>query len=364
MNTYPLESLTLDKAMEKQFRLTDCITRCFAGSESLTRGDLGVCQPDNQPRTTRKAEQVLARFFSAEDAILVRGAGTGAIRYGLAAMLPAGGAILVHDAPVYPTTGTTLEMFGYRQVRADFNDLSALRGVLEDHPEIGAVLIQHSRQLPNDSYRLGEVISAVRSRRGLPILTDDNYAVMKVPKIGCELGAQLSCFSAFKLQGPEGIGCVVGEKRYVDAVRAMHYSGGCQTQGFEAMEVLRGMVAAPVMLAVTARTAEEVLRRLRSGEVEGVSDAFLANAQSKVLLISFDRPIAGGVLKAAERHGALPHPVGSESKYEIAPLFYRVSGTFLKSDPSLGERMIRVNPNRAGADTVLRILRESIREVG
>ena len=55
--------------------------------------------------------------------------------------------------------------------------------------------------------------------------------------------------------------------------------------------------------------------------------------------------------------------MGSESKYEIQPLFYRVSGTFLKADPTLADHMIRVNPNRAGADTVIRILRESMEEV-
>ena len=60
---------------------------------------------------------------------------------------------------------------------------------------------------------------------------------MKVDKIGCECGADVSCFSTFKLQGPEGIGCVVGRKAIVDRIRKMHYSGGCQTQGWEALEV-------------------------------------------------------------------------------------------------------------------------------
>ena len=80
MNVYPLENITLQQAMQKQFRLVDCITRYFSGSESLTRGDLGVRQPGNQPLTTQKAEQAIASFFGAEDCILVRGSGTGAIR--------------------------------------------------------------------------------------------------------------------------------------------------------------------------------------------------------------------------------------------------------------------------------------------
>ena len=363
MNAYPLESITLEQAMEKQFRLLDCMTRCFSGAESLTRGDLGVHQPGNEPVTTVKVEQVLARFFGTEGSILVRGSGTGAIRYGLSAILPAGGTLLVHTAPVYSTTATPIEMFGYCTVAADFNDLAQVEKTLSDHPEISAALVQHSRQRLEDSYDLAEVIAAVKKVRDIPVLVDDNYAVMKTRKMGAELGADLSCFSTFKLQGPEGIGCVVGKKAYIDKIRAMHYSGGCQTQGFEAMEVLRGLTYAPVMLAITAQTAEEVLSRLKAGEVPGVADAMIASAQSKVLLITFDAPIAKQVLAAAEKRGGLPYPVGSESKYEIQPLFYRVSGTFLKADPTLADHMIRVNPNRAGADTVLRILRESIEEV-
>ena len=73
-------------------------------------------------------------------------------------------------------------------------------------------------------------------------------------------------------------------------------------------------------------------------------------------------PIAKKVLAAAEKHGALPNPVGAESKYELAPMFYRVSGTFLRSDPTYADTMIRINPNRAGAETVLRILAESIQD--
>ena len=41
-------------------------------------------------------------------------------------------------------------------------------------------------------------------------------------------------------------------------------------------------------------------------------------------------------------------------------MFYKASGTFLKKDPSLIDTMIRINPNKAGADTVIRILKESI----
>ena len=362
MKAYPLESISMEQAMQKQFRLVDCITRHFSGSESLTRGDLGVHQPGNQPITTGKVEQVLADFFGTEAAMLVRGSGTGAIRYGLCAMLPAGGTLLIHEAPVYSTSQTTIEMFGYQTVRADFNKPEEIRRALEEHPEIGGALVQHSRQRQEDFYSLAEVIGTIKEMRQIPVLVDDNYAAMKTSRIGAEMGADLSCFSTFKLQGPEGIGCIVGKAEYLKKVRAMHYSGGCQTQGFEAMEVLRGLVYAPVMLAMSACVAEEVLCRLKNGEVPGITDAMIASAQSKVLLVTFEKPIAKQVLQNAEKLGALPHPVGSESKYEIAPLFYRVSGTFLKTDPTLADHMIRVNPNRAGADTVLRILEQSIKE--
>ena len=142
----------------------------------------------------------------------------------------------------------------------------------------------------------------------------------------------------------------------------MHYSGGCQTQGFEALEVLRGLTYAPVMLAISAMETEKTLTRLNNGEVSGIKDAFIANAQSKVLLVEFNKPIAKKVLERANELGALPNPVGAESKYEIAPMFYKVSGTFLKKDPSLIDTMIRINVNRSSSDTVIRILKEAIDE--
>ena len=360
MKTYPLQSISLEEAMEKQFRMIDCITRQFTGSESLSRGDLGIHQPENQPITTMKAEKAVAAFFNSESAIFVRGSGTGALRYALAAAVKPGEKILVHNAPIYSTTISSFEMFGLVPVKADFNHIVEIQKTLKEDPDIRAALVQHSRQLIDDSYDLGEVISAIKEIRDLPVVIDDNYAVMKVDRIGCELGGDLSCFSTFKLQGPEGIGAVIGKKEYIDKIRAMHYSGGCQTQGHEAMDVLRGLVYAPVLLAVQAKTGEEVVERLKAGEAEGIKDVFIANAQSKVILVELEKPIAKEVLKYAEKLGALPIPVGAESKYEMAPMFYRVSGTFRAKDPTLDERMIRINPNRAGADTVIRILKESL----
>lgn len=129
-----------------------------------------------------------------------------------------------------------------------------------------------------------------------------------------------------------------------------------QVQGHEALAVLRGLVYAPVALAIQARQVEECVRRLNAGEVSGVKAAFAANAQSKVIIVELEEPTAAAVLEQAEKLGTAPNPVGCESKYEFLPMFYRVSGTFIRSDPSLQYRMIRINPMRAGADTILRIL--------
>lgn len=358
MKTWPLESMTLAEAKEAQFGMTDAICRAFQGHESLTRGDLGVVPGLNKPVTTVKAEQAIADFFGTEAAILVRGSGTGAIRYALFSALKPGDTLLVHKAPVYSTTDTSIRMLGLKTVEADFNDLADICRVMEAHPEIRGALVQYTRQVPAYRYDMEEVIRTIKYCRDIPVITDDNYAVMKVRKNGTQCGADLACFSTFKLQGPEGIGCIVGKKDFIDKLVAEHYSGGCQTQGWEALEVLRGLVNAPVALAVQAEVNEQLVRDVR--QLAGVKDAFLANAQSKVLIVELEEPRAQTVVREAEKLGALPNPVGAESKYELAPMFYRVSGTFRQEDPTRLDRMIRINPNRSGPKTILRILESAL----
>jgi len=354
---WPLQSLTMAQAQSKQFRLVDIICRHFPGSDFLSAGDVGLVPGLNQPQMTRRVEAVLAEFFAAPAAALVQGAGTGAIRSGLAALLNAGQTLLVHDAPLYPTTAVIAQQMGLKLIRADFNSPVRLAEAIRQYrPQ--AVLIQHTRQKMDDAYVLQEIVECCQ-RQGLPSLVDDNYAVMKVDKIGCEYGATLSTFSCFKLFGPPGVGVVVGEADAVSAVRQTMYSGGSQVQGGQAMEALRGLVFAPVMHAVQAQVNDELVAALNGGAIPQVKQALIANAQSKVLLVEFHQPIAGEVLAMAQQLGALPYPVGAESKYEIPPLFYRLSGTFRQADPTLEQRMIRINPNRSGKDTVLRILRES-----
>lgn len=360
MKTYPLQSISIAEAEKKQFAMVDAIMQEFEGKDVINLGDLGCVRPYNKPVTAMKAEKAIASFFHAEACELVTGAGTGAIRWGLISMVKPGSTILVHTAPVYPTTEITVQGLNLKLVRADFNDPEAIRKAMAEN-EIEGAIVQHTRQVPMDSYSLEEVIRTIKSVKDVPVIVDDNYAVMKVEKIGVECGADLSAFSSFKLLGPEGVGILVGKKSLIDKVDSMNYSGGSKVQGWQAMEVLRGLVYAPVALAVQAEQNELLIEKLKNSDIPEIKDAFLANSQSKVLLVEFNEDIAEDVLKEAEKMGALPNPVGAESKYELVPMFYKVSGTFLKMDPALIKRMIRINPNRGGADSILRILKESIR---
>jgi hypothetical protein len=362
MQTFPLPAMTLDEAIEKQFALVKAITRHFAGADFLSAGDFGLVSGLGRPRSTAKAEAVLADFFGQEDAALIRGAGSGSIREALQAAFSPDSPVFTHAAPLYPTTGASFETMGLRPVIADFNDPAGAAAAYKTSGASGA-LVQLARQKPDDSYDYEDIIARLKAALpDKPVIADDNYAVMKVHRIGCEAGADMSCFSLFKLLGPEGIGCVTGKKVFIEKIRRGHYSGGCQVQGREAMEALRALVYAPAMLAIQARVCDEAASRLCSGEVPGVRDAFVVNAQSRVIIVELEKPNAPEVLRRAERLGAAPYPVGSESRYEVAPLFYRVSGTFLKNDPSLASRMLRINPMRSGTDTILDILRRAIGE--
>lgn len=364
MRTYPLHSIELEEAKKLQFKVIDTITKHFDGREILSLGDLGVVKGLNKPTYTKKVENVFAEVFDAEAAILVRGAGTGAIRWGLISFMKSGDTILVHDAPIYPTSKVTIETMGLNVVKANFNNLDNIKEVISKNPEIKGALVQNTRQKIDDSYDLEEVITVIKEGNpNIKIVTDDNYAALKVKKIGNQCGADLGSFSSFKVLGPEGVGVLIGKKDLIDKVYSLNYSGGSQVQGHEAMEALRGLVYAPVALAIQSEVNEELVIRLKSGEVEGVKDAFLANAQSKVLLVELNEDIAEDVLELTTKYGAASHPVGSESKYEFVPMMYRVSGTFREADPTLEKRMIRVNPMRSGADTIIRILKSAIDDV-
>ncbi|NLC42643.1 MAG: aminotransferase class V-fold PLP-dependent enzyme [Erysipelothrix sp.] len=363
MKAYPLQSITLEQATKLQFKLVDAITRNLSGNEVLTQGDLGVNPLRNQPLMTGKIEKVLADFFGVEDACLVLGSGTGAIRDGLHSMIEGSRQILIHDAPVYSTTQSTFDQLNMSTVVCDFNDPQAIKEALIENDNLDLCLIQTTRQQLGDSYDLASVIQLLRSiKPEISILTDDNYAAMKIEKIGAQCGADLSCFSMFKLLGPEGVGCVIGKSKFISKIRKAHYSGGSQVQGHVALAALRGLIYAPVALAISAQQVELIANELNSGRVTGIEEAVIVNAQSKVVLVKLNKPIAKHVLTASHALGAAPYPVGAESKYEFVPMFYRVSGTMATSDPEFENYWIRINPMRSGAETVLRILEEALKE--
>ena len=56
MKTFPLQSLTIIEAQQKQFTLVDSICRHFPGAEFLTSGDLGLTPGLNQPRITQRVD--------------------------------------------------------------------------------------------------------------------------------------------------------------------------------------------------------------------------------------------------------------------------------------------------------------------
>ncbi len=357
-NTYPLTPLSIEKAMQAQFRLVDIISKHFPNSSLLSNGDIGLTPKIAKPQSTLTVEKVLAEYFNSEKAVLVRGAGTGALRSALCAIAPQ--SLFVHDAPIYPTTAVTCESMRIDIEKSDFNDTQRC---IEQYKasQAQACLVQLTRQKLDDKYEYETIITEFKKAHpNRPIITDDNYAVMKVEKIGCECGADASCFSLFKLLGPQGIGCVVGNESTIDKIQSAQYSGGTQVQGHEALDALRSLVYAPVALAIQAKTCEQVVERLNNNEIPEVKNAFIANAQSRVIIVEFSKPCMPDLIEKAALFGAAQFPVGAESKYEITPLFYRVSGTFLKADPEMAKFMLRINPMRSGPDTVISILKNAL----
>jgi hypothetical protein len=362
MKTHPLRQWSLTEATDAQFRLVDLFQRAFNGFEALQAGDYGAPQDLARARATAKVERVLAEFFGAEDAVLVPGAGTGAIRNALMASLSPGARVVVHDAPVYATTGVTFRAMGIDAVPRDFNDRRQLDDGLGTKPAM--VYVQHSWQRLDDRYDLAEVIDRVRQVLSQSIvLVDDNYTAFQVPRIGTQLGANLSGFSLFKVLGEPGVGCVLGDARLVGRIRDDNYSGGTKIQGPIAVSSLKGLVYAPVALAVQAHAVDEIVARLNDGEVAEVARAWVGNHQERGALVEFRQSIAGQVADCAWRWGAAPYPVGSQSKYETSVMVYRLSRAMCEENPERAQRMLRVNPFRVGPDTVLRVLAEAVAAV-
>lgn len=357
-----LKQLTIDEAQRLSFRVVDTIARNFNGHDFLSEGDVGKTVLWGRPETTVRAEKTIADLFGCEDAILLRGSGTGAIGWALSSLSSPGDMILVHSSPMYPTTDTNFTRLGIKAIPVDYNNLQEFAISLSEVKDIiKAVYIQHSRQTMEDMYEIRDVITTAKTiAPTVPILVDDNYVVFKRHYIGCEVGAELSSFSCFKTLGPEGIGVVVGKHLYIQKIREWQYSGGGQVQGYEALDVLRGFVYVPVAAAIASTVVDELVERIAQGEVSEVKNAVAANCQSKCVILELKHDIVEEVLATAPKYGAAPHPVGSESKYEILPYFGHASGSTRASDPERWKRLIRINPMRSGADTVIRILKSTL----
>lgn len=377
MKAYPLKQATYEEALALQFRFVDCITHHFNGLEIVQDGDYGhsLAHELGRPLFTAKVEAVMSEFFGAEDCVLVRGAGTGAIRNTLMALLRAGDRVLLHRAPTYPTTRLSLEFLGLQPVFADFHDPAEIASVIEAEAPIGAVLIQHSRNRLDDSYDLETVIGDCRAAAGdRPpwILVDDNYMAFRVTRIGTQQGADFSAFSLFKLLGPpSGIGCViVGTPRGLaaaDRLRAANRSGGARIQGPEAMDAMRALCLAPVSLYTQGQVVDEVVRRLQTGEVPGVAEAWVTNCNSRSAIVEFEKPIVPAILDRTPALGAQRQTIGSESRMEVVPIFHPAFPYWSDTDYDLlrlkRDRLLRVNPHRSGPDTILGILKQAVKDV-
>ncbi|HZR43264.1 MAG TPA: aminotransferase class V-fold PLP-dependent enzyme, partial [Ktedonobacteraceae bacterium] len=262
------------------------------------------------------------------------------------------------------TTAVTFRAAGYQLERVDFHLQEQMsRAVMAE--DIQAVYIQHTRQQLSDHYALADVIQIVRAHRpNMLVIVDDNYAVANTPEIGVELGADVSAFSSFKLLGPEGIGILLCSHTVAQRVRADMYSGGTRVQGFQAQEALIGLSQVFVANACTQETADAIVAQLQAQASPSIAEALVANMQSPVVLLRFHKPIAPEVIERAAKYGAAPFPVGAMSRYEVIPMFYRVSGAMVDVlGPDEARHWIRINPMRAGTETVIAILNKALEEV-
>jgi hypothetical protein len=362
VNSYPLVQWTVAEAQLAQYRLVEAFRRNFDGIEALQAGDYGAPGDLGRSRATAKVEAALAEFFDAEEVVLVPGAGTGALRNALMASLNPGANVVLHSAPPYATSSVTFRAMGLNLLPCDLNSREALEALLESRPVM--LYLQHSRQRLEDHYDLAELIAVARQASpGTLVLVDDNYTALQVPKIGIQLGADLSAFSLFKLLGEPGVGCVAGDHALVAKIRADNYSGGTKIQGPVAMASYRALVYAPVAFAIQAEVVDAVVARVNAGHVPGAARAFVGNHQERSALIELEEASAQDVITEAVKHGAAPYPVGAQSRYEISPMVYRLSRAMCEDDPELARRMIRVTPFRAGEESVIDILKRTLAAV-
>jgi hypothetical protein len=365
------EQMSLDAAIQAQFRLVD-LAQQVMGSDAVFTADYGQARDlatvgfggGGRPRATAEVEQVLARCFETDDAVLVQGAGSGAIRAMLNASAAPGSRILLHDAHPYKTTLPAMQHMGLDIVHADFNDSGAVERSLRGHPP-ATVYLQHVPQELGDRYDLRELITLIRATAPTArILVDDNYAAMRMTRIGVQLGADASALSLFKLLSPAPVGVVLTGAETAALIRRDLSSAGCQVQGPDAMAALRALVLAPVALAVqdaaVTATVAAINERVGAGGLPHVARAFAVRPGIRSVVVVFDRPVGEEFLRSAWRNGSPSRSVGEEAQYEFLPLFTYLTSTFLKADPGLEQWAIRVNPLRGGPATILRVLEAAL----
>ena len=362
------DTLSVDQAIQMQFDLVDVIANHFTGSEILQSGDFGLASPNRMPKFTKKVEECLADFFGGKAAVLTRGGGTGAIRYMLSGVLKPGDRIIVNDAPLFPTTKNSLDEMNIQVTRIDYNKTGEIGSAIRE--ETKGILIVHSYDKVADAYDLEKIIELIKSSKFNPIImTDESYAAMHSQHIGVKLGADLSAFSLFKLFGPPGISIVLAGTergvRILEKVRGTISSGGTIVQGPEAMDVLRSIVHAPVMQAISNRVIKEVVDRINNGEIEGVRRAYASDVHLRHIVVELTDPIDKKVMDVISEFGACTWLVGAESRYEIA---FAVNSKdeipeariYQEANPELEGHILVVIPFRAGADTIIRVLKQGI----
>jgi Cys/Met metabolism PLP-dependent enzyme len=361
----PPTVMSLEDAIAWQERFIAIVARHFAPEPGLLEGgDLGMGDI-SRPLATRRCEDALAEVFGSEACVLVRGAGTGAMRLAIFACVPPGSRVLVHEPETYLTTKLTLEAMGVESLRCDFNSLGEISEAIRDE-EVAAVLVQHMRPRVSDSYELEPLIEAIReaAASSVPIVVDDNYAPLKAKQLGISLGADLSAFSLFKLGAPEGIGCVLGAEERVERIRPYMNSGGSMVQGTEAIASLEALARAAPVTAHQSRVTREIAERLQAGEIEGIVSAVAAHCPETVVLVELVEPLAEDVREAACERGAVNRAVGMESYHEILPAFLRPSKSLIADFPGIEQHVIRISAMRAGADQVIETLADSLEAAG
>ena len=129
----PLPLIGMEEAAAWQHAWVEAVARSFAPLESpLLGGDLGI-GPQGQPEATLACARALAEVFGAQEALLVRGGGTGASGSPSSASVPHASRILVHRPQTYLTTRMTLEAMGVELVPCDFNSEREVSDALDRH---------------------------------------------------------------------------------------------------------------------------------------------------------------------------------------------------------------------------------------